>query len=556
MNLFKQFCIFLVLFLCVLQAGSDPEGKVKALDSFMRRFLGEEQSEPFKAGGIKSGFRYALQVSYFGNYLNQSLLSRYLEKVQERPDREKSLTTPSGHFVLHWDESGSDHVPLMDISGNGVPDYIDSAAVIFDHVWQIEIDLLGFQAPLSEDGKPVAHYDIYFSNLKKYGWYGITQPEKAFEIGSELKYTSYIEIDCNFDSLYFNTAGLAGVRVTAAHEFNHAIQLCYNNHPDEDYFAGDLFFYEMTSTCMEEIVYPGINDYYQYLPLIFDEVSNSPFDRYGSDDTYPYGNALYLLMLSKQYGARICPEIWQEIKSYPVLPALERVLNRKGVSWLESLSEYGVWLYYTGNRTRGDNYFTDARVYGQVTVEPDDTYDYRHLFEIKKEITQNAVCYLNITNVASPELQMGIRANDANRQGFHLLQRSAASPLYPANKQISLQISEPDTICLVLTNAINSSSTFAVTQEKIDIRIDVYPNPLIVKSGTANLSFLNLPANAVVTIYSILGTKITKLKPEHDRPVFYWNLRNDRGISVASGVYLYHVEGEKITKSGKFIIIR
>ena len=66
------------------------------------------------------------------------------------------------------------------------------------------------------------------------------------------------------DIAIFLTKGINAARVTVAHEFHHAIQLGNYSYRDSD-----LFFYELTSTSMEEFVFNSVNDYYNYLTDYF-----------------------------------------------------------------------------------------------------------------------------------------------------------------------------------------------------------------------------------------------------------------------------------------------
>jgi hypothetical protein len=78
---------------------------------------------------------------------------------------------------------------------------------------------------------------------------------------------------------------------------------------------------------------------------------------------------------------------------------------------------------------------------------------------------------------------------------------------------------------------------------------------------TANnkiLRFVNLPARALIRIYSVSGVLVAVIP--HDDPGFggeeTWNLRNRNNQLVASGVYFYHVEtpaGNQ--KVGRFTVV-
>ena len=68
-------------------------------------------------------------------------LRNILKKPSGKPPQlQDSTISSSGKFMLHYNRNGVHAIPNLDISGNGIPDYIDSASVILDYVWEIEID--------------------------------------------------------------------------------------------------------------------------------------------------------------------------------------------------------------------------------------------------------------------------------------------------------------------------------------------------------------------------------------------------------------------------------
>jgi hypothetical protein len=111
-----------------------------------------------------------------------------------------------------------------------------------------------------------------------------------------------------------------------------------------------------------------------------------------------------------------------------------------------------------------------------------------------------------------------------------------------------------------------TGSTFSpatTTAENLS-RIHTLPDPYYVSNAlenTANqkvLQFVNLPAQAVVRIYSVSGVLVNVLT--HNDPtgggLLTWNLRNRNNQFVASGVYFYHVEApDGQTKVGRFTVV-
>ncbi|HZI73558.1 MAG TPA: T9SS type A sorting domain-containing protein, partial [Gemmatimonadales bacterium] len=71
------------------------------------------------------------------------------------------------------------------------------------------------------------------------------------------------------------------------------------------------------------------------------------------------------------------------------------------------------------------------------------------------------------------------------------------------------------------------------------------------------LKFVNLPADAIIRIYSASGVLVTLL--EHHSASFggaeTWNVRSRNNQVVASGVYFYHIESGGARKVGRFTLV-
>lgn len=94
--------------------------------------------------------------------------------------------------------------------------------------------------------------------------------------------------------------------------------------------------------------------------------------------------------------------------------------------------------------------------------------------------------------------------------------------------------------------------------------INVVPNPYLAFSSyeksrlDARVKIVNLPEVCTIKIYNVSGKMIKSIKKDSPLTFEDWNLKNNIGIPVASGVYLIHVDvpdvGEVIVKS--FIAMR
>jgi len=89
-------------------------------------------------------------------------------------------------------------------------------------------------------------------------------------------------------------------------------------------------------------------------------------------------------------------------------------------------------------------------------------------------------------------------------------------------------------------------------QELLD-RIYVVPNPYYAYSGyeanrlDTRVRIINLPTKATIRIYSLDGTLIRQLDKDNPNVSYMdWDTRNAKGLPIASGMYLIHVNADKI----------
>jgi hypothetical protein len=109
-------------------------------------------------------------------------------------------------------------------------------------------------------------------------------------------------------------------------------------------------------------------------------------------------------------------------------------------------------------------------------------------------------------------------------------------------------------------NTDDISTLRGVTEIAIDALdlIRVVPNPYYGNSSyelnqLGNMvKVTNLPELCTVSIYSISGNLIRRLSKDNTETWMEWDIKNQYGIPVASGVYIFHIDapgiGEHIVK--------
>jgi hypothetical protein len=89
--------------------------------------------------------------------------------------------------------------------------------------------------------------------------------------------------------------------------------------------------------------------------------------------------------------------------------------------------------------------------------------------------------------------------------------------------------------------------------------IRAVPNPYYGKSTYETnqlenkVKITNLPEQATISIFSVSGTLIRKLKKDDSMTSIDWDLKNDFGIPIASGLYIIHVRGKFWDENGRIV---
>ncbi len=83
-----------------------------------------------------------------------------------------------------------------------------------------------------------------------------------------------------------------------------------------------------------------------------------------------------------------------------------------------------------------------------------------------------------------------------------------------------------------------------------------FPVPFVAKQHTS-LTFTELPDAGSISIFTVDGDKVIELQIPAGAGILQWNVKNSGGKNVASGVYLFLVEGSDGSKTeGKIVVIR
>lgn len=122
---------------------------------------------------------------------------------------------------------------------------------------------------------------------------------------------------------------------------------------------------------------------------------------------------------------------------------------------------------------------------------------------------------------------------------------------------LSVTVSDVCAIHGICIGELGSTATFSAHKEDLS-EVYVYPNPVRPHDLFDGLRFANLTQEANIEVYSVSGRMVTKLEERDGDGGLEWNLKDDGGIRIKPGIYIYRVyqqDGEVEEFVGKFSLV-
>ncbi|MGY2702640.1 MXAN_6640 family putative metalloprotease [Nocardioides sp. HB32] len=206
------------------------------------------------------------------------------------------------HLCIHWVPTTADAPPSKA--------WVDTNLTFMNKVWRTEIRKLGYRKPIPDKHRGGnAKFDVYLKELGSRGIYGYCTPERRAP-GQKWLASGYCVLDNDFAEAQYGAPPKQSLRVTAAHEFFHAIQFAYD-------YGEDPWLMESTATWMEERVADDVNDNRQYLPYGQVGAPGRPLDLFNRQGFNQYGNWTFFEYLSTRFGTGVVKQVWTRAGAYP-----------------------------------------------------------------------------------------------------------------------------------------------------------------------------------------------------------------------------------------------
>ncbi|NWF66005.1 MAG: hypothetical protein HXX81_00890 [Campylobacterales bacterium] len=279
--------------------------------------------------------------------------------------------------------------------------------------------------------------DIYIANTNAYNGYF----NKYETIGSNYAgYATYYYDNAPYFVLNYVKKSsfeqsLNILKVTIAHELFHTIQYSYGiDSVSDNMWCKDVWWLEATATMMEEMIYPEINDYTNFLPYIYNystlnfETFNYPqIGCYGDISGHEYGMSIYALFLVKKFGLNIIKDTFTKFdKNIDFYTAIKNLIEEMGYDFDSILKEFYYSLY------NPKEFYSDYKLFPNIKIS-DKTSIQKSGF-IYTDINLSDLNYTNDNLASNIELFMPIEEVNKTDKKYLIYAKSDISDL---NKELA-----------------------------------------------------------------------------------------------------------------------
>ncbi len=281
------------------------------------------------AEAVKSGSPALHEAVLLSDQISEAALEEMMTLVN-RPSLSGSpqnFASPGGHFRIHYTTTGTDASSLT---------YANNIASYADYSWVTECETMGYFVPPSDNGAGGDNlYDIYIKNAGP-GICGYCSS------GGEYKPPDSTHASSASHIVISNTQGTGLNQVTAAHEFQHAIQSSYD-------WQEPTWFMENCAVWMEDMVYDDVDDWRGYYS---GGAMRKPWMGINAGNPYWYGGMFWPRMMDLMFNDQTAVrKVWEncaEVAGPNMFDAQDEMFISYGSSLEKAFMEYGLWRFMVG----------------------------------------------------------------------------------------------------------------------------------------------------------------------------------------------------------------
>jgi hypothetical protein len=153
------------------------------------------------------------------------------------------------------------------------------------------------------------------------------------------------------------------------------------------------------------------------------------------------------------------------------------------------------------------------------------------------------------------------RAAELKRSGLSGGGVKSSGGNYTLNSSLGgarMKVAKPSGAGLLAADPLRDAPSANRLLAAADLRgAHAYPVPYKPAAGHSGITFTALTGQVTIKIYTLSGELVKTLSKDDSSNSIAWNVANDKGEGVASGVYLYVMESSQSGKKiGKLMVIK
>ena len=354
------------------------------------------------------------------------------------------------------------------------------------------------------------------------------------------------------------------IKVTAAHEYHHAVQTGYDGFEAQ-------WLMEATAVAMEEQIYDEINDCYQYLPSWF----NEPHKALDHQSDHWYGSFIYPQYIYEHLGGYLTLKmIWQKSilnDSYYgdySHRAISLALSSEGSSFADALNKMvvanrvmssnanaGVFAYEEAEAypVNGPATFTEI-TYTAGTPQAITSTNLNRFASQYTRLISSDPFIASLTNTSGPNSDLNMHA---------IISYGDSSWTVYSGNEINIDPTGASSVYLAVvsqdTSGNNWDYSVDITDGELVLEGQIFPNSISVSQNYPNPFNPSTSFNVEIPYRQHLRINIVSINGKHIRQItnksysagsviFQWDGRTKLGQPASSGQYFIVVEGNNFQR--------